>query len=222
VNAFGTQKKLYKSAVDATSHVRNVFCVGRNYRDHALELGNQVPDRPLIFGKSTHAVVPAQNTLVLPEHRMNIHHELEIVLWIKSRYTTGSAVHELVDGVALGLDLTDRDAQSELKAKGQPWEYAKGFKGSAVISDFYQVADWKGLNDANFSLHINGGIVQSGFPRDMLFSLQTLVDYVGQHFGLDAGDVLFTGTPAGVGPLASGDVLELRMQDDIWANCQIA
>lgn len=221
MTAFGTEMKLYKSAVDATAHVRNVFCVGRNYRDHALELGNQVPERPLIFGKSTHAVVPAQNTLVLPEHRTTIHHELEIVLWVKSRYTAGAAVHELVDGVALGLDLTDRDAQSELKAKGQPWEYAKGFKGSAVISDFYQVGDWNALNDTNFSLHINGNRVQSGFARDMLFSLQTLVDYVGQHFGLDAGDVLFTGTPAGVGPLVSGDVLEMRMQDEVWAKCQI-
>lgn len=219
--AFGEAKKLYKSAEEAASLVRNVFCVGRNYRDHALELGNQVPSKPLIFGKSTHAVVPAEGVLVMPAHRQDIHHELEIVLWMKARYTTGIALHELVDGIALGLDLTDRDAQSDLKAKGQPWEYAKGFKGSAVITDFYQVSDWAAFNDVNFSLKVNGAVVQSGYPRDMIFSLQTLIDYVGQHFGLDAGDVLYTGTPAGVGPLRDGDALELCMEDEVWANCRI-
>jgi fumarylpyruvate hydrolase len=217
----GLSKTLYKSAHDAELEVRNVFCVGRNYRDHAVELGNDVPTSPMIFGKSTHAVHRAEGTIALPEQRTTIHHELEIVLWMKGEPKLGRDFREFVGGVALGLDLTDRDAQNRLKAAGHPWEFAKGFKNSALVSDFYVVDDWDALIQTPFSLFVNGHRVQHGAASDMIFSFQTLVDFVSEHFGLMQGDILFTGTPAGVGPLHSGDVLELVFGDELLAKCQI-
>lgn len=212
---------LYKSAEEAVAEVRNVFCVGRNYRDHAIELGNEVPERPMIFAKPTHAVVAANGEVKLPHERTNIHHELEIVLWLKDDYQPGAQLQELVGGVALGLDLTDRDAQNELKKKGHPWEFAKGFRNSAVISDFYSSHDWLSILDTQFSLAINGEVRQVGFARDMMFSFADLIDYIGIHFGLKAGDIIFTGTPAGVGPVASGDAVQFQFADEVWANFKI-
>jgi fumarylpyruvate hydrolase len=217
----GLFKTLYKNGRDAELEVRNVFCVGRNYRDHAVELGNDVPTSPMIFGKPTHAVHRAEGTIALPSGRTNIHHELEIVLWMNGEPTPGSDFRDFVGGVALGLDLTDRDAQSQLKAAGHPWEYAKGFKNSALVSDFYVVDDWDALVRTPFSLFVNGKRVQFGVASEMIFSFQTLVDFVNEHFGLMQGDILFTGTPAGVGALHSGDVLELFFGDDLFAKCQI-
>jgi fumarylpyruvate hydrolase len=219
--AFGPEMNVYKSADDASKQVKNVFCVGRNFQDHALELGNQIPSTPMIFGKPTHAVVPATGVLMLPEGRHNVHHELEVVLWVKQPYVPGISVEALIGGVALGLDLTDRDAQAVLKEKGHPWEFAKGFRGSAVLSDFYQVSNWAGLPNVAFSMRKNDKVVQLGCLRDMIFSLQTLVDYVGHHFGLDKGDIVFAGTPAGVGRLEQGDAIELFMADACWARFRI-
>lgn len=219
--SFGISGRRLRTAEEAINQVRNVFCVGRNYRDHAVELGNDVPTQPMIFGKSTHAVVPAVGTVRLPQGRSNIHHELELVLWIKGPWHAGARLEELVGGISLGLDLTDRDAQSVLKAKGHPWEFAKGFIGSAVVSDVYAVEDWAEVQDAPFSFAIGDTVVQSGVPRDMLFSFQTLLDYVGTHFGLNTGDILFTGTPAGVGPLHRGDTLEFRLGNEVWARCRV-
>ncbi|MCL6446437.1 MAG: fumarylacetoacetate hydrolase family protein [Alicyclobacillus sp.] len=200
--------------------VRNVFCVGRNYVDHARELGNDVPTTPMIFGKSTHAVAAARGHVALPD-RAVIHHELEVVLWVDKPYQPGMQVNELASAVALGLDLTDREAQNRLKAAGHPWEFAKGFRNSAIVTDFYQVADWRALETVPFTLTINGKTVQTGQLRDTIFNMQRLIDYVGEHFGLDSGDVLFTGTPAGVGPVHRGDVLQLRFGDTVWGEISL-
>ncbi len=209
------------SAAKARETVRNIFCVGRNYRDHALELGNAVPDAPLIFGKPTHAIAVADGDLVLPEARVNIHHELEIVLYIQDHHRPGHAFTESVGGIALGLDLTDRDAQNRLKAAGQPWEFAKGFRNSAVLTDFRRVEEWDALEETPFTLEKNGTVVQEGVARDMLFSWQTLLDYIATHFDLAAGDIVYTGTPAGVGPLDHNDELTLAFAGEPWGRCRV-
>jgi fumarylpyruvate hydrolase len=217
-NLFGST---YIAATDAAKRIRNIFCVGRNYRDHALELGNAVPESPLIFGKPTHALTAAQGALVLPADRANIHHELEIVLYLKREHVPGQPFTESVGGVGLGLDLTDRDAQSALKAAGQPWEYAKGFRNAAVITDFREVMDWEALQQTSFELRKSGRVVQSGVVRDMLFSFQTLLDFIAKHFGLREDDVVYTGTPAGVGPLRAGDELQLIFDGEVWGHCTV-
>ncbi|WP_331280125.1 fumarylacetoacetate hydrolase family protein [Alicyclobacillus macrosporangiidus] len=135
--------------------------------------------------------------------------------------SAGAALSDVVGGIALGLDLTDRDAQTALKKAGQPWEFAKGFQGSAVVTDFYEVADWNALLETPFELRINGRIAQSGRAKDMIFPFDTLIGYVSTHFGLDADDLLFTGTPAGVGPLRDGDELELVMDGRVWGRCRV-
>ncbi|MFD1676878.1 fumarylacetoacetate hydrolase family protein [Alicyclobacillus fodiniaquatilis] len=203
----------WKDAADAIKEIRNVFCVGRNYRDHAIELGNAVPTRPMIFGKFTHALTPASGHLALPPGATDIHHELEIVLFIDKPVTNGAQAKDVVGGVALGLDLTDRPLQSRLKEQGHPWELAKSFIGSGILTDFYTSGDFQDVQQAVFSLQINGQTVQEGTPADMLFDFDTLVQYVHQHFGLHPGDILFTGTPAGVGPLHAGDTCTLVLDN---------
>ncbi|QHT59091.1 fumarylacetoacetate hydrolase family protein [Paenibacillus lycopersici] len=191
--------------------IRNIYCVGRNYALHAKELGNDVPEEPMIFSKPTHALHPATGKLALPGTIGEIHYELEIVVRIGSAYKPGMQADELIDGIALGIDLTARDVQSKLKEKRHPWLLAKGFVGSAVLSPFQPWVGSAAFEDLTFSLVKNDETVQSGSPRDMIFSLQRLVDFIGANMGLGAGDVIYTGTPAGVGPLADGDTLELKL-----------
>jgi fumarylpyruvate hydrolase len=193
----------------AFEQIRNIYCVGRNYALHAKELGNDVPEQPMIFSKPTHALHPAKGKLQLPGGIGEIHHELELVVRIAALYEQGKPLTELIDGVALGIDWTARDVQNELKEKRHPWLLAKGFKGSAVLSDFAAFKGAESFEQLQFSLRMNGEIVQSGCPKDMIFSLAQLVNYIGTQFGLDAGDIIYTGTPAGVGPVNQGDVIEL-------------
>jgi fumarylpyruvate hydrolase len=186
--------------------MRNIFCVGRNYRDHASELGNSVPTEPMIFGKFTHALAPAQGVVQFQTvSSEEIHYELEIILYLDRQVTETSSPGEVVGAIALGLDLTDRVTQSSLKKKGYPWELAKSFVGSAIISDFYTFDTFADVENSTFELEINGKKVQEGHPRDMVFNFETLIQYCHRHFGLTHGDLLFTGTPAGVGPLVPGD-----------------
>ncbi|MBM7568406.1 fumarylacetoacetate hydrolase family protein [Paenibacillus sacheonensis] len=191
--------------------IRNIYCVGRNYALHAKELGNDVPEEPMIFSKPTHALHPASGKLALPGSIGEIHYELEIVARIGKTYKAGMTVDELVDGIALGIDLTARDVQSQLKEKRHPWLLAKGFVGSAVLGPFQPFGGEAAFGEIVFSLLKNDETVQSGSPRDMIFSLQQLIDFIGTRMGLGAGDIIYTGTPAGVGPLADGDALELKL-----------
>ncbi|MCL6452552.1 MAG: fumarylacetoacetate hydrolase family protein [Alicyclobacillus sp.] len=213
---------VWLSAEEAVARVRNIYCVGRNYRDHATELGNAVPTEPMLFGKWTHAMVPCGGELRLPKGRTNIHHELELVLWLQRPYEPGTEWTEYVGGIALGLDLTDRDAQSRLKAAGQPWEDAKSFRGSGVVTDFYPVVDWAALLDTPFALEKNGAVVQEGRAAEMVFPFAQLLHHVGSRYGFGPGDLLFTGTPAGVGPLFPGDALRLLVDGDLWGTCTVS
>lgn len=203
-------------------HIRNIYCIGRNYRAHAAELGNEVPKQPMLFGKPTHALVPMDGReIALPSGRGEIHHEAEIVIHIAKPYTPGSEPDELIGEMALGLDLTLRDVQSELKAKGHPWLAAKGFLRSAPITGFRPFPGVRALADRDFVLLKNGQPVQRGNASRMIFDLRRIIDFTAAHFGLGRGDVIFTGTPEGVGPVADGDRLQLFWGEEEWGSCRV-
>jgi fumarylpyruvate hydrolase len=196
--------------------IRNIYCVGRNYRAHAAELGNDVPDQPMIFIKPTHALVELTGgELTLPGNQGEIHFETEVVLHIGKPYTEGISVDDIVDQYALGIDFTLRDVQNAIKKKGQPWLPAKGFLGSAPISSFRPFSSAAVLEQTNFQLLQNGKMVQNGNVSHMIFDLQTIVDYIAKHYGLGVGDIIYTGTPEGVGPVSSGDRLELLWGEEV-------
>lgn len=203
--------------------ISNVYCVGRNYRLHAEELGNEVPGEPMIFLKPSHAVVPMNETeIALPTGRGEIHYEAELVLRIGRRYESGMTVDELVDVMAFGIDFTLRDVQTELKKKGHPWTAAKGFKNSAPVTPYIAFPGTAETAGEDFVLRKNGEIVQRGNIRNMIFSLQQIVDYIADRYGLDEGDLIFTGTPEGVGPVYEGDRLEIAYGSNVLGSCVIS
>ncbi|WP_028560323.1 fumarylacetoacetate hydrolase family protein [Paenibacillus pinihumi] len=205
------------------SVIKNMYAVGRNYTLHAAELGNAVPESPLIFMKPSHAAVLMDGgTVQLPDRLGSVHYEAELVIRIARTYEPGAKAEELISDFALGLDLTLRDVQAELKAKQLPWLKAKGFKNSAPITPFLRFEGLPQLAAASFSLKINGEERQRGNIRDMIFDLQTLIDHIGLHYGLGEGDVIFTGTPAGVGQISDQDEMELYWGETLLGSCRFA
>ncbi|URN95219.1 MAG: fumarylacetoacetate hydrolase family protein [Candidatus Pristimantibacillus lignocellulolyticus] len=201
---------------------RNIYCVGRNYRLHALELGNDVPTSPMIFTKPTHSRVAMNGgDIVIPKEKGEVHFELEIVLRISNQYTSGMKAEEAIDAFTLGLDLTLRDVQSRLKAKGYPWLPAKGFKQSATLGDWLPFVSLEQINCSEFTLIRNGEIAQLGHPSDMIFSIEQLIAFIDAEYGLGSGDLIYTGTPAGVAKLDEGDQLEVRWNGDLIGSCII-
>jgi 2-keto-4-pentenoate hydratase/2-oxohepta-3-ene-1,7-dioic acid hydratase in catechol pathway len=188
-----------------------IICIGRNYADHAKELGNTITEEPMFFCKPDSAILPKGNPFYLPEWSTNIHYEVELVVRINR---LGKNIEErfasrYYDEIGLGIDFTARDVQDELKKKGHPWEKAKGFDGSAVIcNDFIAVNEFDSLENISFSLKKNGEFVQKGNSRDMIHSIDKIISYVSQYMTLKIGDYIFTGTPVGVGQVIAGDVLE--------------
>ena len=205
------------------SAVRNVYCIGRNYRLHAAELGNDVPVQPMVFLKPSHAVslIADGTQLPLPLHTGAVHHEIELVLRIGRKVTPGMTADEAVDAYALGIDFTLRDVQDVLKQKGHPWLAAKGVLNSAPITRFVPFPGTTELERIPFSLVKNDETVQLGTAEEMIFSLNTLISYVAQHYGLGEGDLLFTGTPAGVGPVQARDRLALCLREEVLGSCII-
>ena len=204
------------------SNIRNVYCVGRNYKLHAEELGNSVPEEPMIFLKPSHAVALLDgSTLSLPGNKGEIHYEGEVVLQIARSYEPGIHVDQLVNEMALGIDFTLRAVQSEIKQKGYPWTAAKGFLNSAPVSASIRFPGQEAAKAESFTVIKNGVQVQQGNTKDMIFSFQEIVDYIGVHYGLGAGDLIFTGTPAGVGPAAPGDEFELLWGTERLGSCVI-
>ncbi|MBN2983176.1 fumarylacetoacetate hydrolase family protein [Cohnella algarum] len=192
--------------------IRNIYCVGRNYRLHAAELGNAVPERPMIFTKPTHAAVPWEREAALPGSQGSVHYEAELVLLFAKPYEPGVSLDDVVSHFTVGLDFTLRDVQDGIKAKGYPWLPAKGFKNSAGLGAWLPFPGTAELAEKDFSLRIGGTEVQRGNVRDMVFGLDELSAFVAAHYGLGPGDALFTGTPAGVGRVSDGDELTL-----LWA-----
>ncbi|AKG34277.1 fumarylacetoacetate hydrolase family protein [Paenibacillus durus] len=202
--------------------VNNLYCVGRNYKLHAEELGNKVPTEPLIFLKPSHAAVRLdKETIQLPKDSGQVHYEGELVLRIARDYVPGMSVEELVDSMALGLDFTLRDIHNDLQKKGLSWTPAKGFKNAAPLTPFIAFPSKEELEATDFTVRKNGEEVQRGNVKNMIFSLQTIVDFIGSRYGLGKDDVIFTGTPAGVGPTVSGDSFELYWGDRLMGTCLI-
>ncbi|WP_127533272.1 fumarylacetoacetate hydrolase family protein [Paenibacillus kobensis] len=202
--------------------IRNIYCVGRNYALHAQELGNDVPEEPMIFSKPTHALHPAVGELRLPSGIGEIHYEAELVVRIGRTYESGMTADQVVDGLAIGIDWTARDVQTVLKEKRHPWLLAKGFKNSAVLSAFQPFPGAAAFQELTFSLLNNGAEVQSGSPRDMIFPLERLISYIGDTFGLAAGDIIYTGTPAGVGGVKDGDELTLILNGERFGPLRVS
>lgn len=191
--------------------IRNIYCVGRNYALHAQELNNAVPDAPMFFFKPTHAVAWTNGgAIALPGSQGSVHYEAEWVIHIGRDFEKGVPADQLIDSMALGIDFTLRDVQTVLKKKGYPWLAAKGFLHSAVLTPFIGFPGIDACMEKDFSLEINAHEVQHGTIRQMIFDPQTLIDYCGTHYGLGAGDIIFTGTPAGVGQVADQDRFELK------------
>ncbi|OWK74242.1 2-hydroxyhepta-2,4-diene-1,7-dioate isomerase [Flavobacteriaceae bacterium JJC] len=186
-----------------------IICIGRNYAEHAKELGNEVPENPVIFMKPDTAVLKKGSDFYIPEFSQDVHYELEVVLKISKggKYIQEEKAANYFDEIGLGIDFTARDLQSQLKAKGLPWELAKGFDGSAVLSEFYKKADFD-MKNLNFSLVKNKEEVQNGNTSMMIFPPEKIIAFVSQYFTLKTGDLIFTGTPKGVGKVSENDILE--------------
>lgn len=187
-----------------------IICIGRNYADHITELNNERPSEPVIFLKPETAVVLKKFPFVIPEFSQDVHHEVEVLVKINKvgKYIETKFAHKYYDEIGLGIDFTARDVQSKLKEKGLPWEKAKAFDGSAIISDFLPKKDFSSMENIKFELTNNGQLVQSGNTNLMLWKIDEIIAYVSQYFTLKKGDIIFTGTPKGVAAVKEGDVLE--------------
>lgn len=187
-----------------------IICVGRNYREHAKELNNPVPDSPMIFLKPDTAVLRENKDFYYPEFTRDLHYECELVVRIsrEGKFIQENFVNTYIDGVGLGIDFTARDLQSEAKKKGWPWTFAKMFNDSAPVSEFLSPEDFPDLQNVRFTCHINGEEKQNGHTADMIFSVSYLISYVSQFITLKKGDLIFTGTPEGVGPVHVNDRIE--------------
>ena len=187
-----------------------IICIGRNYADHAKELSNPVPGKPIVFMKPPSALLVNEKPFYYPDFTKDLHYELEVVLKISKngRHVQPEFATGYYQEVSLGIDFTARDVQDELKKKGHPWELAKGFDHSAVLGDWVDLDDVQQNGNIEFRLEKNGETVQHGNTRDLIFSFDYLIVYISQYFKLQMGDLIFTGTPAGVGPAQIGDHLE--------------
>ncbi len=185
-----------------------IICIGRNYSKHINELQNEKPTEPVIFLKPDSAILPKKMPLFIPPWSTGIHYETELLVKINrvGKYIEPKFAHKYYQEIGLGIDFTDRDLQSKLKAKGLPWEKAKAFDGSAVMGEFFDKEKFD-LDNTSFQLKLNDTIVQSGNTKDMLWKIDELISYVSQYFTLKKGDILFTGTPEGVGQVAENDLL---------------
>lgn len=189
-----------------------VFCIGRNYAEHVKEMGAPKPSEPVMFMKPATSLVPEGEPLMLPRGQGSVHHEMELVVAIgrEGRDIAREEALDYIAGVTLGIDLTLRDLQSKLKQASQPWERAKSFDGSAPIGKFTVWSGQMDIQNIEMRCTVNGVLRQQGNTRDMLFPVAEIIAFLSRHWRLLTGDLIFTGTPAGVGPLASGDRITLE------------
>ncbi len=187
-----------------------ILCVGRNYAKHIEELKNEVPDEPIIFFKPDTALVRNNRDFYYPEYSKEIHYECELVLRFakEGKYIEEKFARSYIDGIGLGIDFTARDLQDKAKKNGLPWALAKGFNDSAPVSDFLPLEDFPDFQNIQFCCHINGEERQNGNSSHMLWPVANLIAYVSRFVTFKKGDMLFTGTPAGVGEVKVGDKIE--------------
>ena len=192
-----------------------IICIGRNYAEHARELNNPVPEKPVFFMKPDSAILVKNKPFFLPEFSHEIHHEVELVIRINrlgkniERKFASRYYHE----ITVGIDFTARDLQRECKKQGNPWEIAKGFDGSAVMGRFIPLSELANQKEIQFRLDLNGKTVQNGKSSDMIFSNDQIIEYVSAFVTLKIGDIIYTGTPEGVGPVKMNDRLEAFIED---------
>lgn len=193
-----------------------ILAIGRNYVDHAKELNNPVPKEPVVFSMPDSALLKSNNDFYYPDFSNDIHHEVEVVVKINrvGKNIPIEFAHRYYEELALGIDFTARDIQAECKKKGLPWEKAKAFDGAAPISKFVSKSQFKDVNALNFSLNVNGQRVQVGNTSDLIFSIDFLISYLSKYFTLKIGDLIYTGTPEGVGPVKIGDHLEGELEGE--------
>lgn len=200
-----------------------IFCIGRNYIEHAKELNNPVPEEPVIFIKPSTAITRIGKPFYYPEFTKMLHYECELVVKFcrNGKHVSKKFAHKYYDQLTIGIDLTARDIQNKCKEKGLPWEIAKGFDGAAVIGDFIEVKRFKNFDQLEFSMKKNNMVVQQGKPEQMLFSIPELIVHISKYFTINKGDLLFTGTPAGVGEANIGDYFEGFVAGEKLLSCKI-
>jgi 2-keto-4-pentenoate hydratase/2-oxohepta-3-ene-1,7-dioic acid hydratase in catechol pathway len=191
-----------------------IFCVGRNYVAHIEELNNERPSEPVIFMKPETALIKNGEPFYIPDFSQDIHHEAEIVLRIgkEGKNIEEKFAHKYYDAIGIGIDFTARDLQQKLKGAGLPWELAKGFNGSAPVSDFIPAEEFPDKNNISFQLEVNGQVRQQGNTSLMLFNFDVIISFISKFFTLKKGDLIYTGTPKGVAKVVQGDVLVLTLE----------
>jgi 2-keto-4-pentenoate hydratase/2-oxohepta-3-ene-1,7-dioic acid hydratase in catechol pathway len=187
-----------------------IICIGRNYTEHIKELENEKPTDPVVFLKTDTSILLKKQPFFIPDFSDDVHYEVEVLVKINKigKHIDKKFAHKYYDEIGLGIDFTARDLQSQLKAKGLPWEKAKSFDGAAVIGNWLQVSEFKDVNAIEFSLKKNDNIVQLGNTSHMLWKIDELIEYVSKYFTLKIGDIIFTGTPSGVGRVIANDKLK--------------
>jgi len=200
-----------------------IIGIGRNYSEHAKELNNAMPAAPIIFLKPDTALLKNNEAFYFPSFTKDIHHEIELVVKIskEGKNIQEKFAHKYYEELGIGLDFTARDLQQQAKEEGLPWTLAKGFNGSAPVSEFVPKANFPDLKNISFSLSINGELRQSGNTADMVFSIDYLIAYISQFITLKKGDLIYTGTPKGVGSIAIGDKLEGFLENKNMLSCEI-
>ena len=200
-----------------------LICIGRNYSNHIAELQNEKPTEPVVFLKPDTAILLKKQPFFIPNFSKNVQHEVEILVKINrvGKYIAPEFAHKYYDQIGLGVDFTARDLQQTLKQKGLPWEKAKAFDGSAVIGKWVSKRQFENLNNMSFSLKKNDAIVQSGNTKDMLWNIDRIISYVSQFFTLKIGDIIFTGTPYGVGPVQVNDSLSGYIENEEFFNIKV-
>jgi 2-keto-4-pentenoate hydratase/2-oxohepta-3-ene-1,7-dioic acid hydratase in catechol pathway len=200
-----------------------IICIGRNYTAHIEELQNEKPTEPVVFIKPDSSVLPKEQDFYIPEFSNDIHYEVEVLVKIKKvgKHIEEKFASNYYDEIGLGIDFTARDIQQALKEKGLPWEKAKGFDGATVIGQWLPKTNFKNLNDLNFTLSKNKEIVQNGNTQLMLWKIDEIIAYVSTFFTLKKGDIIFTGTPSGVGGVKTNDYLSGSLEGIEMFHCNI-
>ncbi|MGB0480062.1 MAG: fumarylacetoacetate hydrolase family protein [Flavobacteriaceae bacterium] len=200
-----------------------LICIGRNYINHITELKNEKPSDPVVFIKPDTAILLKKQPFFIPDYSKNIQHEVEVIVKINrvGKYIETKFAHKYYDHIGLGIDFTARDLQQKLKASGLPWEKAKAFDGSAVVGKWAPKSTFESLENLSFSLKKNDVVVQSGNTQQMLWGIDTVIAYVSQFFTLKIGDIIFTGTPAGVGQVQAGDILKGYIENEEFFNIKV-
>ena len=192
-----------------------LICIGRNYTEHIKELENEKPTEPVVFLKPDTAILLKKQPFFIPDFSNDVHHEVEVLVKINrvGKHIQQKFAHKYYDQIGLGIDFTARDLQKKLKDKSLPWEKAKSFDGAAVVSDWIDKEQFENINELNFSLYKNETIVQQGNTSHMLYKIDEIIEYVSKYFTLKIGDIIFTGTPAGVSSVAPNDKLVGYLED---------